>query len=360
MFLQIEKKELTRNFLVSENLILRVNNDFKLFKNEVFISDKVLDNSYENFKEKIIYSDKTGTWIDKNKFENLSYLKNSKDLRNETIIFSGDFKLDYPNFSNKYYLYNLKTREKKFLLKFKNLFYFFRKNTFLFFSDKIKIYSFIISDDAFVWQFNLETLGKFEDRDGYLQNYEVLKFIGAWQNSILVACSGQLVLDINSKTGELNRKWQALPGYGSSAFQGRLQHKIPSTDGFQLDISKSYLYHLAGAFLVTIDLVTGKADYQSLKNTLEEHVFSGFRWSTGYAEDETHIYTIAEMNRLKLGLDYIPQCIVAFNKKTLKIDWHYRFEGDWVKTDIPQLANNKLYQLSGDNTLYIFEKEKSI
>ncbi|WP_240927887.1 hypothetical protein, partial [Cellulophaga sp. Z1A5H] len=233
-----------------------------------------------------------------------------------------------------------------------------KKNTLFYKKDKIQINSISIPKTKLLWQFNLETLGKFEDRDGNLQNYEVHKFIGAWQNSIVVACSGQLVLDINSKTGELNRKWQALPGYGSSAFQGRLQHKLPSTDGFQLDISKSYLYHLAGAYLVTIDLVTGKADYQTLKNTLEEHVFSGFRWSTGYAEDENHIYTIAEMNRMELGLDYTPQCIVAFNKKTLKIDWHYRFEGDWVKTDIPQLANNKLYQLSGDNTLYIFEKEE--
>ncbi|WP_165749356.1 hypothetical protein [Cellulophaga sp. Z1A5H] len=221
-----------------------------------------------------------------------------------------------------------------------------------------EIYTYTLTKAKLQWKFELSTLGKFEDRDGNLQNYEVHKFIGAWQNSIVVACSGQLVLDINSKTGELNRKWQALPGYGSSAFQGRLQHKLPSTDGFQLDISKSYLYHLAGAYLVTIDLVTGKANYQTLKNTLEEHVFSGFRWSTGYAEDENHIYTIAEMNRMELGLDYTPQCIVAFNKKTLKIDWHYRFEGDWVKTDIPQRSTNKLYQLSGDNTLYIFEKEE--
>ncbi|ADV48808.1 hypothetical protein Celal_1496 [Cellulophaga algicola DSM 14237] len=234
-----------------------------------------------------------------------------------------------------------------------NLKYFFSKNLK---DDSIE--SFMFPSGKYLWQFKLETLGKFEDRDGNLQNYEVLKFIGAWQNSIVVACSGQLVLDISSKTGELNRKWQALPGYGSSAFQGRLQHKLPSTDGFQLDISKSYLYHLAGAYLVTIDLVTGKANYQTLKNTLEEHVFSGFRWSTGYAEDENHIYTIAEMNRMELGLDYTPQCIVAFNKKTLKIDWHYRFEGDWVKMDIPQRSTNKLYQLSGDNTLYIFEKEE--
>lgn len=336
-------------------------------KGELFLNDKLIDDNYQFsgmfFENYLYYHPKNNTtnFVDlktnkkkvtncifykKNEFEG-DFLTSKKNFKNANNEWESDlFLYSTSNFSEIKQLPNVIGgfyRHKNFLIQIKN---------------KKTISLKTIDLPELLWQFNLESLGKFEDRDGNLQNYEVLKFIGAWQNSILVACSGQLVLDINSKTGELNRKWQALPGYGSSAFQGRLQHKLPSTDGFQLDISKSYLYHLAGAFLVTIDLVTGKADYQSLKNTLEENVFSGFRWSTGYAEDETHIYTIAEMNRFELGLDYIPQCIVAFNKKTLKIDWHYRFEGDWVKTDIPQLANNKLYQLSGDNTLYIFEKEE--
>lgn len=210
-----------------------------------------------------------------------------------------------------------------------------------------------------LWQFDLSTLGRFEDRDGNLQDYEVAKFIGVWEESLLVACSGQMILDINIQTGEINRKWQELPGYGSTAFQGRLQHKLPSTSGFQLDISKSYLYHLAGSFLVKIDLVSGEASLQSLKGNLEKNLFSGFRWSTAYGEDETHIYTIAEMNGRSLGVDYTPQCIVAFNKSTLETDWFYRFEEDWIKSDIPQYSDNKLYQLSGNHILYVFEKEET-
>ena len=237
------------------------------------------------------------------------------------------------------------------------------------FSNK-NIYCCLINNEIFAytlpkvklsWKFELSTLGNFEDRDGNSQDYQVDKFIGIWNDSLLVACSGQMILDINIQTGEINRKWQELPSYGGTAFQGRLQHKLPSTSGFQLDLSKTYLYHLAGSFLVKIDLVSGEANFLSLKGDLEKNLFSGFRWSTAYGEDETHIYSIAEMNGKLLDLDYTPQCIVAFNKSTLVTDWYYKFEEDWIKTDIPQISDKNLYQLSGNNVLYIFEKdEKSL
>ncbi|MDO6491805.1 MULTISPECIES: hypothetical protein [unclassified Cellulophaga] len=352
-FNTIDKKKNVRGYALKENEVWW-NSDFEVFNNKGIsvIKSNIHLQKINSDNNSLFISDIEGSsfLIDKN----VLFLKDvfilKKICKNELLV-------EHLNRVGTELL-DIKNNKFKKILNERLFGFLIKKNTLFYKKDKIQINSISILKAKLKWQYNLEDLAQYQDRNGKMQNYEVHKFIGAWQNSILVACSGQLVLDINSNTGELNRKWQALPGYGSSAFQGRLQHKIPSTDGFQLDISKSYLYHLAGAYLVTIDLVTGKADYQSLKNTLEEHVFSGFRWSTGYAEDETHIYTIAEMNRLKLGLDYIPQCIVAFNKKTLKIDWHYRFEGDWIKTDIPQLANNKLYQLSGDNTLYIFEKEE--
>jgi len=219
------------------------------------------------------------------------------------------------------------------------------------------IFAYTFPECNSLWQLDLTNLGKYEDRDGNLQHHEVDKFIGTWKDSVLVACSGQLILDINLQTGSINRKWQELEGFGTNAFHGRLQNKIPSTNGFQLDLTKRKLYHLAGEYLVTIELESSKVSYTSLKQTMDDYVLSNFRWSTGYAENETHIFSIAEMDRYKLGLDFIPQCLVALNKSTLQVDWLYRFEGDWIKTDIPQVSQDKLYQLSANKILYIFQKE---
>ena len=54
--------------------------------------------------------------------------------------------------------------------------------------------------------------------------------------------------------------------------------------------------------------------------------------------------------------------LCAFNKKTFGIDWQYRFDqhDDYLKTDNPQLSGNKLYQLSADKVLYVFEKEEDV
>ncbi|WP_170861917.1 hypothetical protein [Maribacter aquivivus] len=49
------------------------------------------------------------------------------------------------------------------------------------------------------------------------------------------------------------------------------------------------------------------------------------------------------------------------NKQTHTIDWKHQFaENEALKsTDIPQYANEKLYQLDWDNTLHIFEREEN-
>ena len=354
-----KKKEITEVIKYKKN-----NNLYFLTENKLFIEKKSLktfDNpidGFEIFNNKVYLNDWNGRYI---------IYKTSGELiekgEGKAFFSSSDMYLGYQYLKGGT-IQEALMDEKEVIL---NLDIIDKKNSINFSNNSVYcclinngIYAYTLPQAKLRWKFELSTLGKFEDRDGNLQDYEVDKFLGIWEESLLVACTGQMILDINIQTGKINRKWQELLGYGNTAFQGRLQHKLPSTSGFQLDISKTYLYHLAGAFLVKIDLVSGEASFGSLEGDLEKNLFSGFRWSTAYGEDETHIYTIAEMNGRVLDLDYTPQCIVAFNKSTLETDWHYRFEEDWIKTDVPQVSDNMLYQLSGDNVLYIFEKEKII
>jgi len=354
-----KKNEITEVIKYKKN-----NNLYFLTENKLFIekkSFKIFDNpidGFEIFNNKVYLNDWNGRYI---------IYKTSGELiekgEGKAFFYSSDMYLGYQYLKGdtiqealideKEEILDLEITNKKNSINFSN------KNIYCCLVGN-EIYAYTVPKCTLKWKYKIAEFGKYNDRDGNLQDHKVDKFIGIWNDSLLVACSGQLILDINIKTGEINRKWQELPGYGGTAFKGRLQHKLPSTNGFQLDISNSYLYHLADSFLVKIDLVSGEASFESLKSNLEENLFSGFRWSNAYAEDKTHIYTIAEIDGKALDLDYTPQCIVAFNKNKLEIDCHYRFEGDWIKTDIPQLSDNKLYQLSGDNVLYIFEKEKNI
>jgi len=229
---------------------------------------------------------------------------------------------------------------------------YFRKN---FENNLIEAFSFPTAQP--LWEFSLEDLGSYEDIEGKTESYEVVKFLGIYQSNLLVACTGRLIVELDIRKGTLLRSWQQLKGFGDKAFGGRLLDKIPDAENFQLNTSKTELYNLSGKHLTIIDLGSGEASFVSLQKTMHANHISNFRYSTGYAEDEAHLYTIGEMDKAHFNTDYTPQCILAFNKTTLAIDWLHVFKNDWVKTDIPQIAENKLYQLTGYNTLYIFEKE---
>ena len=49
--------------------------------------------------------------------------------------------------------------------------------------------------------------------------------------------------------------------------------------------------------------------------------------------------------------------VIALNRDTFKIDWHYAFEETGLGTNSPKIAGDKLYQLDLNQTLHIFEKE---
>ncbi len=237
----------------------------------------------------------------------------------------------------------------------KQNFYIFNNSAFLIHSSKIEAYTLPSAEP--LWEFSLEGLGTYIDYEGKEQNYEVEKILGVVNERLVVGCTGQLIIEFDIKDGKITRKWQELKGFGTTAYHGRLYNKIPESRHFQLNKEQTQLYAILGEYYVVIDLSSGEVSYVTLKKDLDKNYLKRYRYSIGYAEDQTHFYTIGEMDEKHFGTEYIPQCIVMINKQNFQIEWLYRFEEDGINTDIPQVSKNKLYQLSSSKKLYIFQKE---
>ncbi|MFV0345805.1 MAG: hypothetical protein ACK5IQ_06095 [Bacteroidales bacterium] len=98
-----------------------------------------------------------------------------------------------------------------------------------------------------LWTFDASSLGAYIDIDGKERQYEVDSFLGVYNNCLLVACSGRLIIELDMETGVQIRSWQHLEGFGDAkAFQGVFHNKIPNARGFQQDKSASILYNLSG------------------------------------------------------------------------------------------------------------------
>lgn len=224
----------------------------------------------------------------------------------------------------------------------------------------ISIHVYSLPNAKLLWQFNLTDLGTYTPF--YKQNekpFEVAKFLGVWQNELLIACNGGLILALDSQTGAIARKWQGLPiqadSYLHEVFRGQLyQHGYV----YQLNQAKTRVDAFFLHYYFNIDLQNGTMNFTNCKVSLQQYHIEQFKYSSAYAEDETHLYTKVTYDNKALGLDYIPTGLCAFNKQTFELDWQYRFDkhDDYLATDNPQLSGNKLYQLSATKVLYIFEK----
>jgi len=242
------------------------------------------------------------------------------------------------------------------------IFTFLRHDNFLFYKkDKTKIFCCTVPDARAIWQYNLADLGTYTPL--YKQeekHFEVGKFLGVWQNDLLIACDGGLLLALNQESGVLTRQWQGLPKGADDYLQSVFRGQLPQQGYiYQLNQAQTHIEAFFLHYYFYIDLESGTMHLINCKDNLKKYQIEQFKYSSAYAEDETHLYTKVTYDKGTLGTDYIPTGLCAFNKQTHEIDWQYRFDqhDDYLKTDNPQLSDNKLYQLSADKVLYIFEKE---
>lgn len=214
-----------------------------------------------------------------------------------------------------------------------------------------------------LWDFNVQLLGVYDKLySSEKLTYEVSKFLGIWQDELIVSCQGGLIFSLNIMSGDLVRKWDKLPEQADDnikeVFRGGLQQ---SGHVYQLNLDGDKIIAIYYRHIIEINLATGEIDVINLIESLQRHNMSDFQLKSGYAEDETHYYTTVHFDKDKMGLNYIPTALCAINKNSKSIDWFYRFDedgsGDYVSIQVPQVSDGKLYQLTANGTLHIFERE---
>lgn len=365
MYNIINKIENVKSFLVINDITLIVSKDNnRLFFNDIFIDEYIDSYSYTYLKE-LVYVKELDSIIGKSKIDGFSYLRKSDNRINYSIIVMGDFDFLNDDIIATFKILNTLNLQVIDIDRLKNIIHSLNLENFLFLGSSNTIHAYTLPTATPLWQFDLRSFGEYKpiySSEDERKPYQVAKFLGVWQNQLLVACDGGLILCLSTESGDVLRKWDTLPNSAEEGlkdvFRGYLHQ---SGNVFQLNNAGNKIIGLYYCHWVEICLETGSINTKYLKETFENHQILSFQKKSGYAEDETHLYTTVELDQEKLGLNYMPTAICALNKETTQIDWYYRFDmdtsGDYVSVQIPQVSNGKLYQLTQNNVLYIFDKE---
>ncbi len=338
---------------------------YKVKRDNKFIAYK----DTKGFKEKSIYVNNKK--IEKSSITGFSfynkYLYFSDWNKDVFKLNLDDFSIDYLNnyeqvseLSNEDFLILTKNTEKAIIF-FKNkdieisqqyiTFKSLLTKEFLFseLQNKIQTYS-LTTPQTPQWQFDLSQFGTFYSEQSQQQEaYKVEKFIGIHQDRLYVALNGGMLLEIDIATGELTHRWQNI----MTTDRGFSYPVEPNTFTMDKQLGKMVSFYTSD--FITIDLASKKVNITPLDEELNKFDGMTFRPTPDdYAIDATHIYTIVTLNAPEE--DFIKQSIVAFNKQTKKIDWHYTDNQFSVDSSSPKIAGNKLYQKVNVSNLYIFEK----
>ncbi|WP_405400551.1 hypothetical protein [Maribacter sp. Asnod2-G09] len=314
-------------FRTNESSIL-TNTDFKIIqkfdKNFVFYHDMILCNkNYKIISPRIDFNE-NGEILYNLKIYNFKSKKIESDLNNNLIGF-------------KYLIEN-------------SIIVNCNKN-----KNQLQAYSLLTAE--LLWQFNLLELGTWLYDKKEERPYEVDKFIGVFNNILLVSCFSGVIIALELNTGKLLNQWSNYPvSYTMDRFTVT---GINPSYCSQLDTPNNTLIGFNFFTLWKIDLQTTQLNVTNLKEEFAKHDLRTFKRTMGFVVTETHYIITAETTikeHINRGLD----CLLAINKQTHIIDWKHQFaENEALKrNDIPQYANEKIYQLDWDNTLHIFEKEE--
>lgn len=344
------------NFLEIITKVISYNKEFYLLKNGVFnLNTKELILEVENFKEVFCF----GT----------DYII-VKDIRGNSIVYSiynniidERFKIDAQNFPYlSFYEFDKKDLEGIYDYSTQKILFETTEwigrdifGEYIFSENQGFIIGRNVSSATPLWQFYLGSLGEYETYKGEVKSYSVEKFIGVWEDELLVACSNSLIISFDVNIGVEKRRWQTLENYYPNVKE--VANKIPRTENFVLDNKTNTLIGLHIFSLVKIDLKTGIIEVVNMENELRKYHINLLKNNSSYAIDDSHIYTTATMDYEDNKSQWTYDCLIAINRETYQVDWQYKFENEGVGTNTPQLSDNKLYQLTSSNTLFIFEKE---
>ena len=205
--------------------------------------------------------------------------------------------------------------------------------------------------DQPLWQFDLNELSTLKNKDNQEINYNVIKILGIWQDELFIACNNGLLLSLDINTGNEKYRWQHINNY---EFDSEIKNRIPRAESFIFD--GNTLIGALNTFYFKIDLQTSEITATNISEKLQKFNIFHIKTVSDNPVTDKHIYLTAMTRQIEGNTKFSYDCLIALNKKTLEIDWHYAFEDAGLGTNIPKLGDNKLYQLDTNNTLHIFEK----
>ncbi|MBV7441459.1 hypothetical protein KRX57_08490 [Weeksellaceae bacterium TAE3-ERU29] len=338
----------------NQKLLYAKNSNKSLYLDDKHIDDDIDTNEYFFIKD-ILYRKKGGTFYGKEKLFDSSFLGKSVNHQDSSFILKSDTELDEEDFSiiSNYSFFSLLNSEKIYLSRLKNIIHCINKSNFVFLGSDKNIYAYTLPNANLLWEFDLSELGSYFDTFSREEKkYEVAKFLGIWDNQLLVALREHIILSLDIRTGKIVQKWQNIEGL---FYDDVTKDLIPKASSFVL-----YKGKLIGAlykFYFEIDLSNGTTHFTDLSSTMEENGILSIYPINDNPIDFPNIYLTAMMKEQPKKPQWSYDCLFCLDIESKEIKWKYTFEDSSLGVKIPQYSNGKLYQLDNDNTLHIFEKE---
>jgi len=327
-----------RSYVVLENSFLW-NNSLELHKSECLEDFEILKspNSLQEIKYEEPYfyiNDSIGNcYIGITDMQLLNNLHVKRILGLNTILVS------YEGGTN---IYDLKSYENKRLLDFK-IFTFQVANDMLFYVKDFEIIMHDLSDNLFTWSYLLKVLGLYSSITNEEKNYEVRKFLGIYDNKLIIQLTNATLLFLDINNGDVKQLLQLNKTIA-------LSKGVFYDDNFPPYIANNYLVWLNNQRLLKIDLDSYEIEIiKDYFNVPKEEQFR-FMHST-YFEDK--IYFVADY-----GWQYVtPSRVGVMDVNTGGVIWQQQLEKTGGLPEPPKVTKDKLYIRTAKGEIYIFEKE---
>jgi len=207
-------------------------------------------------------------------------------------------------------------------------------------------------DGKEIWVFQLNSI-ILSDDNSTDKNILLRKYFGVWNDQIFFACNIKFIIGLELSSGLIRKVWSTMDGF---ILDSDNKGVIPKPESFVLDKANNILIGAINTFYFEIDLITDEIKYFDVKAELLKFGIYFIKQISNNPFTDEHLFLTAMMKQSPNDEKWSSDCLIAFNRKTHEIDWHYSFENASLGTNVPQISENKLFQLDSNNTLHIFQK----
>ncbi len=309
--------------LKTKQIIYEHNQDFQeLFFHEMFIVNDLYGKGiYIDSTQNIVQTDFFIRYIQRN------HLIYTKRINEERYTF-------FKNLSNDNYT----------LIKFSSLIDLISNDFYIFFDSlSLNISLFSFPNAINIWNFNLSSLGTYQNDINESHPFTVNKFVGIWNNLLLVQLNGYSLLALDVNTGELVKHIPLKTTLDLP--QGQYLIDEPN-----MHLVNDSIIWLSNQHLIHIELNNWDIQTKAINHNLpREQEWRCFK-NTYF---DGLLYFVADY-----GWQYVtPSWIGVMNAQTGEVLWKQQLEKTGGLPEAPQVNEKNLYIRTAKGDLHIFERE---